>query len=394
MYWHPVRSLTRMIAARRLLLAGFAGALALSAGSALAGFENSGDMIVPRTYHSATLLADGRVLIAGGIKPAVDRAPTPDAEIYDPATGRFSATGNMQEARADNVAALLPDGRVLIVGGWGGGDIHANGELYDPASGTFEPVVSAFEVGGERSSIVVLTDGRALIVGGFNMGARSAAWLFDSTKNTFVPTGGLADGRYAHTLTRLADGRVLVAGGLTSGGGPRDDAEIYDPASGTFQALTARMSVARERHAATLLADGRVLIAGGYTWEGEQLDTAELFDPATGTFIPSQSTMALPRVEFHLVPLDDGSVLTVGSYQFGQLTATAELYHAATDSFSLIQPGPSTERNSFAATRLADGRVLLTGGVDLMDPEGNLVVTAELYTPEGNDAVFANGFEP
>ena len=389
--------MTLALAAPRLTgLGALLATCVLCAQPALAGggFETSGNMITPRHHHTATLLQDGRVLIAGGVKRSVERGPAADAELYDPVAGSFSATGEMSVPRVDHAATLLPDGRVLVVGGWGNDATQANGELYDPASGSFTPITSALAVGGERTAAITLADGRALVVGGFNMGARSGAWLFDPATDTFSETGSLANGRYIHTLNLLADGRVLVVGGYLPDGGPREDAEIYDPVSGTFSTLASTMSVARERHASATLPDGRVLIAGGYTWKGEQLDSADLFDPVTGLFSPSSATMALPRIDFRLVGLQDGRVLAIGSYQWELPAATAELYDPASDSFSSIVPGPVTERSGLDATLLADGRVLLTGGTDLMDPKGGSVAYGEVYgSVAANDVIFADGFE-
>lgn len=366
----------------------------LAAPPARAGFEITGDLAMVRSNHTATLLADGRVLLAGGVEPSVGRPISASAELYDPASGTFSATADMHAARVDHAATLLPDGRVLVVGGYGDGETQANGELYDPLLETFTPVTSAFAVGGERTAAITLADGRALVVGGFNMGARSEAWLFDPATDSFSATGSMASGRYVHTLTLLGDGRVLVVGGVEPQGGPRDDAELYDPATGLFTPVASTMSVARERHASTLLPDGRVLVAGGYTWKGEQLETAELFDPLTGTFAAT-GDMSMPRIEFRLVGLEDGQVLAIGSYQWELPAATAELYDPVAGAFSPITPGPSTEREATSATRLLDGRVLVAGGHDLMDPKGGWVAYGELYehATGADDTIFADGFE-
>lgn len=373
-----------------------------AAGAQAGGFASTGDMVWPRTVHTATLMNDGRVLIAGGNRPSEERpgsahvapivrAPSALAEIYDPATGLFGATGGLVVPRFDHAAAALADGRVLVVGGYGNDETQSNGELFDPATGVFTAIKSGEIVGGERSTATVLTDGRVLVIGGFRQGPRNTAQLFDAATNTFAQTGTLNVGRYVHTATRLLDGRVLVVGGL-GGNAVRSDAEIYDPATGTFTLLPATMSVTRERHAAALLPDGRVLIAGGYT-VGEQLTSAELWNPATGTFAPAANTMAVPRVDYQMRTLGNGKVLLIGSQRFDLTASTAELFDPATNAFSSIAPGPATERGSGEATVLADGRVLLSGGSDLLDPKGGRVLFGELYTPEVVDSVFVDGFE-
>jgi len=372
-------------------------ALCLASVAHASSFTQTGDMVVPRSAHTATLMTDGRVLIAGGTKPSVQRsggpivrAFTPEAEIYDPATGQFTATDDMTVPRVDHAAAALADGRVLVVGGYGNDETQSNGEIYDPLTGTFSAIASDIPVGGERATATALDDGRVLIIGGFNMGPLAGAQIFDPSSDTFTATGALNIGRFVHTATRLADGRVLVVGGL-GGNEVRDDAEIYDPATGTFTLLTATMSVSRERHAASLLPDGRVLIAGGYT-VGDQLNTAELFDPATETFSPAANTMAIQRVDYRLRTLIDGQVLVIGSQRFDLTESTAELFSPLTDSFVSI-PGPATERGSLDATVLDDGRVLLSGGSNLLDVKAGPVPYGEIYTPAALDIVFANGFD-
>ncbi|MGD0248702.1 MAG: kelch repeat-containing protein, partial [Candidatus Limnocylindrales bacterium] len=211
-------------------------------------FSPTGSMAAGRYHHTATLLSDGRVLVAGGYRDPSNVLAS--AELYDPKTGTFSPTGSMATARADHTATLLSDGRVLIAGGWDGSTYPTSAELYDPKTGTFSP------------------------------------------------TGSMAAGRYHHTATLLSDGRVLVAGG---GGSPHlaypTSAELYDPKTGTFSA-TGSMATGRVDHTATLLSDGRVLIAGG--WDGSQFhasdDLAELYDPAPGKFSPTGS-MATGHVD-------------------------------------------------------------------------------------------------
>ncbi|MBO9662134.1 kelch repeat-containing protein [Dokdonella sp.] len=373
---------------------------ALAPIAASAEFVVTGNLVTARTSPTATTLLDGRVLITGGNVRTVDRAPAATAEVFDPASGQFSATGAMTVPRWDHAATLLHDGRVLVVGGSSGADdngisfTQANGELYDPASGTFSAVPSAIEVGGERTTVTTLADGRALVVSGWiqGQGTVARAQLFDPASDTFSETGAPHFSRIVHTATLLADGRVLVVGGTSSTEGLLDNAELYDPATGTFTLLASTMSTSRERHAAARLADGRVLITGGYGPE-EMLDVSELFDPATASFVPSQATMALARVDFNLLALPDGKVFALGSNQWGIEAGTAELYDPAADAFSLISPGPSTERDGARTALLADGRVLIAAGVDLRSENADLVTYGEIYAPGAADAIFADGFE-
>ena len=188
-------------------------------------------MTAARRDHTATLLPDGRVLIAGGAdERGIYGNSLSSAELYDPKAGTFSITGSMTMGRFGHTANLLPDGRVLVAGGTAGAaDVpwsQASAEMYDPATGTFGP------------------------------------------------TGSMTAARRDHTATLLPDGRVLIEGGADSG--TLASAELYDPATGSFRA-TASMTRDRQASTATLLADGRVLVAGG--WDNGPLASAELYRP-------------------------------------------------------------------------------------------------------------------
>ena len=138
----------------------------------------------------------------------------------------------------------------------------------------------------------MLADGKVLVVGGSNGVELASAELYDPGTGTWSLTGSMTTTRAAHTTTRLADGGVLVAGGLMNFNTYLASAEIYDPATGVWTA-TGSMSIRREGHTATLLSDGKVLVAGGYM----PGDTAacELYDPATGTWSPTGSMVAERR---------------------------------------------------------------------------------------------------
>ena len=155
-------------------------------------FEDTGNLVTARFFHTATLLPNGKVLVAGGLH---DGSTLASAELYDPASGTWTATGSLATARDHHTATLLPNGKVLVAGGFDGSVALASAELYDPASGTW------------------------------------------------TATGSLATARYGHTATLLPNGKVLVAGGLTDSGSLAS-AELYDPASGTWTA-TGSLATAR-----------------------------------------------------------------------------------------------------------------------------------------------------
>jgi hypothetical protein len=308
----------------------------------------TGSMIFARTAHTATLLLDGRVLITGG--------GVASAELYDPTSQTFTATGSMtlaQDARSATLLAnsTLPNyGKVLIAGG---GEVIA--ELYDPTAGTFTATGSmvASHLG---QTATPLQNGQVLIAGG----ETARAELFDPSTGTFIATGSMTVSRTGHTATLLPDGRVLIAGGVQDFGpgtvpiplGPGvASAELYDPASGTFTS-TGTMSEGRTGHTATLLVDGTVLVTGtDYT--------AELFSPGTGTFsVVGQLSTGIGATA---TLRNDGTVLVAGGQSFRTSHATAQLF--APESGGFVATGSlATARDGHTATRLVDGTVLVTGG--------------------------------
>jgi hypothetical protein len=222
------------------------------------------------------LLANGKVLVVGGDQHG---SPLASAELYDPASGTWTATGSLFFARAFHTATLLPNGKVLIVGGFaasGGGGILASTELYDPVLRTWAATgnlgVARFE-----HTATLLPNGKVLVAGGLGTGGfPGSAELYDPILGTWTATGSLATSRQNHTATLLANGKVLVVGGqLVDGGGPLAGADLYDPASGTWTA-TGSLIAARYDHTATLLFNGQVLVAGGYD-DSAYLASAELY---------------------------------------------------------------------------------------------------------------------
>jgi hypothetical protein len=248
-----------------------ASAELLKAGTGM--LEPTGSMILPRSGHTATLLQDGRVLIAGGlIQSGTTDIATETAELYDPASGTFSQTASMNEPRIFHSAIPLLNGKVLIVG-------MRSAELYDPATNTFT-VTSGAPVARFDSIATLLADGKVLITGGALSYADMYAGpseLFDPVTEQFTPTGTMTIPRWAHTATLLADGTVLIAGGWVDVDGENpatQTTEIYNPATGSFSPGP-RMMYGRASHTATLLSDGSVLFAGGYGIGA--LSTAEIY---------------------------------------------------------------------------------------------------------------------
>jgi hypothetical protein len=222
-------------------------------GTARAAFTATGSMATARNLHTATLLGDGTVLVAGG---GGGTGYLTSAEIYDPTTGTFSPTGNLAIPRYLHTATLLADGTVLIVG-------LASAEIYDPINGTFS-TTGGLGTGRDYDTATLLADGTVLVVGGYDeTGLLASAEIYDPATGTFSPTGSLATARYDHTATLLADGTVLIVGGV-NGNWYLASAEIYDPVTGTFSA-TGSLETARTYDTATLLADGTVLVVSPTT---------------------------------------------------------------------------------------------------------------------------------
>ena len=348
-------------------------------------------MLEHRWNHAATLLPDGRVLVVGGGSFEDGRAT---AELYEPGTGMWTATGTMVKGHSHGATTLLPDGRVLAVGGFG--LEAATAELYGPATGRWT-VTGSLSEAHSFLTIKLLPDGRVLGVGGYEMdGDRccadtSTAELYDPSTGTWTVTGSMAVGRSAHTSTLLPDGRVLVAGGIDSGGsGGRTSAELYDPRSGRWT-TTGSMAEGRGAHTATLLRDGTVLVTGGWHALGDRpaLTTAELYDPRTGRWAATGS-MAEARSNAHCgwhscghmaTLLPDGRVLVAGggnNPDGASALATAELYDPATGRWT-----PTARmvvaRVGSVATLLLDGTVLVSGGDFSGGPED--IASAEIYQP-------------
>src|SRR5271169_1868045 len=226
-----------------------------------------GGMVYARSGHCASLLPDGRVLIVGGGDANANLFRT--AELFDPVTESFSTTGNLNQARTGASATLLPKGKVLIAGGQdSGGTLLSSSELYDPISGTFT-LTGNMQIPRAQHTATLLSNGKVLLVGSIR--ETGSAELFDPASGLFSTTGSLIQSRARHTATLLPNGNVLVLGGTQTmppgGGGAApapvsvDSAEVYDPAKGGFQSA-GKLLTARDSHTATLLANGTVLVAG------------------------------------------------------------------------------------------------------------------------------------
>lgn len=323
----------------------------------------TGSMHAARASHTATLLPTGKVLIAGGFAGSgSERTPYSSVELYDPATGAFTLRAEMTTGRSGHTATLLRDGTVLIAGGWGGAGPLRTAELYDPATAAFT-LVARMQVARAGHTATRLPDGMVLLAGGEEAEGiqLSSAELYDPARREFISTGNMAVPRAAHTATLLKTGEVLIAGGSNHrypNATVLRSAELYDPAKRQFFP-TGEMAEVRHKHAATLLASGNVLIVGGSNnreWRGEY-SSAELYDPAREKFSPAGS-MSLPRFKLPaaLALLANGRVLVAGGAE------RVEVYDPATGTFLPCEGSLGVPNYYSSATSLTNGRVLINGG--------------------------------
>jgi Galactose oxidase, central domain len=373
-----------------VIAAAAALAIATTAAPARAGTFSLTAAIDPaRQYHTATLLGDGKVLVAGGYGSG-GVGWLIDSQLYDPQKTDFVKTGRLSTRRDAHTATLLPNGKVLVAGGeevneGGFSVLLASAELYDPASGLFS-LTGSMVTGRELHTATMMGNGKVLVAGGEDARgyAVTRAEVYDPALGSFIATGSLGIGRYGHTATLLPSGEVLIAGGERIDDEGFDialsSAEIYNPATGRFHP-TGSMRAARKHHTATLLRDGQVLLAGGEDNNGHALDTAELYNPGSGTF-RSTGRMSSPHDSGTATLLNDGRVLIAGGFGGAVgVTSAAELYDAASGSFEGTG-AMHIAREFFTATLMSDGRVLMVGGFGFNASSGfDVVGECEIYSP-------------
>ncbi|AUX41687.1 uncharacterized protein SOCE26_031090 [Sorangium cellulosum] len=321
----------------------------------------------PRGNHSATLLGNGQVLVAGGIA-ADTNDRTPSAELYDPVGDVWRPAGSMATAQALHTATLLANGQVLAAGG-GGDTIDPTGtQLYDPASDAWS-IAAPMRRARVLHTATRLRNGEVLVVGGDSSAVDpGTAELYDPETGTWMPTGPTVLSRRGHSATLLANGKALVAGGMASRTGvSTTTAELYDPATRTWTAAGS-LAMARGRHAAALLGNGQVLVAGGSD-DGRVHTSVELYDPARDAWTAG-APMSAARFGHTATRLGNGQVLVAGGNGAAGIFSSAELYDPVRDTW--ISAGTMSMAHGYDATvtLLGDGRVLVVGDA-----------VAELFSP-------------
>jgi hypothetical protein len=335
-------------------------------------FTAAGNMTTARASHTETLLPSGKVLITGGVQQTFPSTILASAELYDPATGSFAPTGDMSTPRHGHTAVLLADGRVLIAGGQNATQDLTTAEVYDPSTGTFGPAVDLSAAIGGLDIAVLLADGRVLLTGCAVPCNSAIAEIYDPVAETFSPTGvPIAVG----TPTLLADGRVLVTGGDCAPDGSAG-AQVFDSSTGMFSDTGRLPHACDDINMATLLMNGQVLLISNDDNDGLPADAA-LYDPAAGAFTSLGHTTG-PHEYAAAALLPDGTaLLTGGQLPGGNGDTVSELYAPRSGAFA-VTPNMLTGRHEHTATLLADGTVLIAGGYNIWPGPTS---SAELYHP-------------
>ncbi len=344
----------------------------------------TGSLHTARESHTATLLPNGNVVVAGGSSNNLAIAST---EVYSPTTHSWSVKGSMNVARASAQARLLVNGSVLVAGGCTGGCLSAvttSAELFNPTAGSWTQTGSLNRP-RVYFGMVTLPSGRILAAGGCtSLNANgcatvtASAEIYNPATGQWSPTGSMAVARGNLSLTLLANGMVLAAGGSTAAADALGSSELYNPATGKW-VLTGKMNIPRSEHTATLLGNGMVLAAGGENVNGVTFARAELYSPATGKWVLTGS-MKVGRLEHTAVLLPNGNVLVSGGSKqslTGQtVLASAEIYNPSTGLWSATG-SLKNARTSHTSTLLASGLVLDAAGSSATDE----LISAEIYTP-------------
>jgi len=361
-----VRTLASTALAIGLLASSSYKALAANSGT----WANTGNMTVSRAGHSATLLPNGQVLVAGGENSGAGLA---SAELYDPTTGKWTLTGGMAIGRYAHSAVLLPSGEVLVAGGIVSTSIQgipsytATAELYNPSTGQWT-TTGSMAAPRFAHGVALLQNGQVLVAGGANAnGLLASAELYEPSTGKWTGTGSLNHARSTHA-TLLKSGQVLMAGGGLSG----NTAELY---SNGGWSLTSTMKFSHPSTSAALLPSGDVLVFGGHlaSYAGE------FYDPSANTWTATHNIGVNPP-SGPLTLLTTGKVLLAGGESGYGTDALCRLYDPSTLSW-LLTGSMNHARAAHTTTLLPNGQVLAAGGeVKTSNGTFSVLGSAELYT--------------
>ena len=361
----------------------FMAALLLVTTLSFASWTQTGSMHSARASHTAILLSNGYVLAAGG---TANNGVLASSELYNPGSGAWSYTGNMNVGRVSAQAVLLGNGTVLVMGGCINNDClsstTSSAEIYNPANGTWTLTGS---MGKGRAEFVaaLLPNGKVLVAGGctaYNLNGctsvTATAEIYNPATGLWSSAGSMRAARMAMSGTQLPNGKVLIAGGQTAAADALSSAELYDPVAKTFS-LTGRMITPRSDHSGTLLSNGLVLMAGGENVNGVSTAKAELYNPATGAFAAT-ANMPATRQEQKAALLPSGYVVVSGGNRVTlsgtTVLATCVLYNPGTGTWTTTT-SLKNARVDHTSTVLANGKVLDVGG----EGANNELISAELY---------------
>ena len=285
--------------------------------AATSTWTNTGTMNIGRWNHTATLLRNGKILVAGGLTDYgafILGGSTPSSELYDPIARTWTPTGSMCAPRCSHTAVLLPDGKVLVAGGRTNfiyNTFVSSAELYDPLSGTWT-MTGALNFARDGHTATLLPNGCVLVAGGYGSAFElSSAEMYDPKSGTWTTTGSMATARLNPTATLLPNGNLLVAGGYNSIIGAISSAELYNPTTKQWIA-TRVMNSARYLHTTTLLLSGKVMVSGGVSENSlNYLPGVEMYDSGV-----SFSNSWRPRITSLTSPLNLGGTLAITGSQF------------------------------------------------------------------------------
>ena len=353
-----------------------------------ATWHYAGNLQKTHRYHTATLLANGKILVVGGTPEVSPSNGSWSTELYDPGTDTWTTAGAMSTTRHDHTATRLSNGKVLIVGGDDGSSSIASAELYDPTSNTWSPAAALARPRAWHTA-TLLPNGKVLVAAGgwwdgssFTGAELATAELYDPASNTWSVARSLSTARYSPTATLLATGKVLVAGGTSNSLGTLVSTELYDPSTNTWM-NAGSLSLARTFNTATLLTNGTVLVAGGSGYIPSRgttgsLTSVELYNPVTNAW-STAGALTTARNSHTATLLSDGKLLVAGGTDGSVSFGSAELYDSGTNTW-IATNTLHTPRYAHTATLQANGKVLVAGGCCFNNAT---LSSTEIYDPSG-----------